>query len=261
MNNLEFIIGLKFFQKGKFNHAINAFKKSIEKNPKNADSYNHIGLCYDCISKHDLAIEYFNKASVICLEFNDFISSCRMKVHMADSMIKSSLYNEAEVIITKILNSDVNSLVKAQAFTILINSLILQKKYNYALQKLKEEGLRYIIALQDNKDNFGVGIFSMLRARVYTALFNSDNALLSFETARYLLKGNKSAIAELDNNYGEFLLLENNPKEALRYFKNSWKYFKKHNPSYSINVIKNLSVAYRKIGNEKKSDYWMKLLD
>ncbi|MFH1050864.1 MAG: tetratricopeptide repeat protein [bacterium] len=261
MNNLEFINGLKFFQKGKFHQAIDAFMKSIEKNPNNADSYNHIGLSYDCLSEHSLAIENYEKATNICIEFNDLNSAGKMKVHKADSMIKISLFNEAELLIDEILDSNVNLIVKAQAFSILITSLILQGKYNEALKKLDADGLPYLVYFQDINDNFGLGIISMLRARLYTYILDYDSAILSFESARYLLKGKKSSIAELDNNYGEFLLLENNPKDALRYFKKSWKYFKKYNPSYSINVIKNLSEAYRKIGDEKKTDYWMKLLN
>jgi tetratricopeptide (TPR) repeat protein len=254
MQDSAFILGYRLFLAGKFENSIKFLNQSIQVNPQNADAYNHIGLCYDAIGKYDNAVTNYQKAISICERYGDEANSSRMKIHKAESLIVSGMYDEGDDILNELIDSDLDNVVKAQALSMLSTSLFLQNKPNDALELLKE----WQMYLPDNERPFITGIFAMIRGRIYTNLEGSSHALLNFDLARMNLKNNKSAIAELNYYYGEYLFITDDLKNAIKYLKLSWKYFKKHKPSFASKVVKKIAEVYNKMGKKRKADSWLK---
>ena len=55
-------LGVTLQLKGKFNEALDSFKKALELKPKNLGTINHIAECYERIKSFDDAKKYYNKA-------------------------------------------------------------------------------------------------------------------------------------------------------------------------------------------------------
>lgn len=257
MSDSAFQLGYRLFLAGKFERAIEAFQQAAQINPQNADAYNHLGLCYDALAQYDKAIRNYQKATGICERHGDKDSAAAMKVHLADTLIVADRYEEGATVLQEVITANVEDEVKAQAFSILATSLILQDRPDEALEKLKE-GQIYLMELQYAEHQFGSGIFAMIRARIYTGKNDFPKALMNFDMARSMLRGNSSAMAELDNYFGEFLSANGEPKKALKHFKRSWKYFGKHKPSYARYVARNIADTYNQMGKTGKADSWRK---
>ena len=257
MSDPAFNYGYSLFQSGKFRRAIEAFQQAIHNNTNNADAFNHLALCYDALAKHDIAVPNYKKAVEICERFGDEDNAAAMKVHLADSLISAKLYKEGEGVLQEVLGAKVEEEVKAQAISIFATSLIQNDKFDDALHKLKE-GQIYLVESQYTDQQFGSGIFAMIRARIYTYKCDFQKALMNFDIARNILQDNHSAAAELSNYFGEFLLFTKEYNKALKHFKRSWKYFRDHKPSYAIYVAGNIADSYDKMGRKVKAESWRK---
>jgi len=55
------VLGDKYFEESKFNQAIEIYKKVLELDPQDIDTYNDLGLAYQYVNRTDLAIDTLTK--------------------------------------------------------------------------------------------------------------------------------------------------------------------------------------------------------
>ncbi len=55
------LLGDKYFEGSKFNQAIEIYKKVLELDPRDVDTYNDLGLAYQYVNRTDLAIDILQK--------------------------------------------------------------------------------------------------------------------------------------------------------------------------------------------------------
>jgi tetratricopeptide (TPR) repeat protein len=251
MVDRSFTKGFKLYKSGKFEHAIEKFKKAIIDNPVNADAYNHIGLCYDAMGQYERAIENYLKASEICRNHGDEESAMAMDIHRADSLVAVGRSEEGETIIRDILNTNTSDNIRAQATSILAVSLCNREKYDEAIEILENARTRIIGTVIEEK-TFSSGILAMMRGFVETRKGNFDSAFKFLDIARSNLLKDESAMAELNNYFGEVYMGWGNAQKGLEYFLKSWKYMSVHKPNWADSVVApNISKARKQIGEKK----------
>ncbi len=55
------LLGDKYFESSRFNQAIEIYKKVLELDPRDVDTYNDLGLAYQYVNRPDLAIDILHK--------------------------------------------------------------------------------------------------------------------------------------------------------------------------------------------------------
>ncbi|MBI4682181.1 MAG: tetratricopeptide repeat protein [Nitrospirae bacterium] len=55
------LLGDKYFESSKFNQAIELYKKVLELDPRDIDTYNDLGLAYQYVNRPDLAVDILQK--------------------------------------------------------------------------------------------------------------------------------------------------------------------------------------------------------
>jgi len=89
--------GSKYFDKGKFNEAINVYKKALNLEPKNVDVLIKIGLSYRHLEEYEIAIDYYDKVLEIepdnktALNNIGYVMEVRGEIEDAIEMYKKSL--------------------------------------------------------------------------------------------------------------------------------------------------------------------------
>lgn len=59
------LLGDKFFESSRFNQAIEIYKKVLELDPRDVDTYNDLGLAYHYVNRPDLATEILKKGITV----------------------------------------------------------------------------------------------------------------------------------------------------------------------------------------------------
>jgi tetratricopeptide (TPR) repeat protein len=251
MMDRSFKKGFKLYKSGKFERAIEKFKKAIVDNPVNADAYNHIGLCYDALGQYGKAIENYLKASEICRHHGDEESTTGMDIHRAESLVAAGQSEEGETILRDVLNTSVRDTIRAQATSILAVCLCNRGRYDEAIDIL-ENARTCIIGTVIEGETFGFGILAMVRGYVEIRKGNLDSAFKYLDIARSDLLKEESAMAELNNYFGEVYMGWGNVQKALEYFQKSWKYMRVHKPSWANSVVApNVSKARKQMAEKK----------
>ena len=244
----SFTKGFKLFKAGKFERAIKVFEESIASNSENADAHNHIGLCHDAMGKYAQAIESYRKASEICRRHGDEENRLTMELHRAESLVSIGQDEEGQEILHGILRADSKDMIRAQAASILAQPLCRSGRYEEAVTIL-EEARTFLIGSVIEGETFAFGILAMVRGYVEIQRGDYESAFKYLDIAQSDLLANESAIAELNNYFGEVYLGWKNAKKALEYFQKSWSYMKVHKPSWANSVVaRNISKARDQLG-------------
>jgi len=251
MMDKPFEKGFKLFKKGGFERAIEKFTQSTADNPADADAYNHIGLCYDALGEYDRAIENYLKASDICRRHGDEESRVVMDIHRAESLMHGGRYEEGEMILRDILNTNVGDIIKAQAVSILAPALCHHGGHDEAIAILEEARLCIAGSVFEG-GTFTLGVLAMVRGYVEIRKGNFDSAFKYLDIARSDLLNEESAMAELNNYFGEVYMGWGNAQKALEYFQKSWKYMCVHKPSWANSVVApNVAKAHKQTAEKK----------
>lgn len=89
--------GSNYFDKGKYNEAINVYKKALDLEPDNVDAFIKIGLSYRHLEEYDRAIDYYDRVLDIEPDNKTAINNigytleCKGQIEDAIEMYKKSL--------------------------------------------------------------------------------------------------------------------------------------------------------------------------
>ncbi len=103
------LLGDKYFEGGNFNQAIEIYKRVLELDPNDVDTYNDLGLAYLYTKKTDLAVEALNKGIAVMPSFQ------RIRLSLGFVLMSSGRNQEAKAALEKTAELDPNSTVGKEA--------------------------------------------------------------------------------------------------------------------------------------------------
>lgn len=225
--------GSNYFDKGKFNEAINVYKKALDLEPKNVDVLIKIGLSYRHLEEYETAIDYYDKVLEIepdnktALNNIGYVMEVRGEIEDAIEMYKKSLEIDP--------NYDI-PLVN------LTNIYFDRKEYIKAITVFKD-------ALKIDPLNTANWIDL---GRAYRFLENYDKAIMAYSKALKLESNSKIAW----NNLGWVYFCRNENEKAIEAYIKSLEIDWLYDLPFS-NLIK----IYKKMIEEdsKDSTMWKKI--
>ncbi|TFG15862.1 MAG: tetratricopeptide repeat protein [Promethearchaeota archaeon] len=222
-----------FFDDGKFQKALENYKKALDIEPKNVDALICCGLCYRNMEEYDKAIEYYDNALEIepdnktALNNKGYVLECKGDIEAAIDFYKKSLeidpnYDMPLVNITKIYLD--------------------RKDYRAAIKVYKN-------ALHEDPINTANWIDL---GRAYRFIEKYDKAILAYYDALKLAPSNKIAW----NNIGYVHFVQKDYKKAIETLTKSLEIDWLYDLPYS-----NLNKVYKNMIDENITDFrlWKQL--
>lgn len=222
-----------YFDEGKFNQALNLYKKALNVEPKNVDALICCGLCYRNLKDYDKAIEYYDNALEIEPDNKTALNNKGYAMEMKDQI------EEAIEMYKKSLEIDPNYDMPLVNLT---KIYIDRKDYQSAI-KVYKNALKVEPINTANWIDLG---------RAYRFMEKYDKAILAYTEALRLAPSNKV----IHNNLGYVFFCLKEYKKAINAFTESLRIDWLYDLPYT-----NLNKVYKEMIDQNIIDFnlWKKL--
>lgn len=248
-------------QKGYIRSSIAQHYKLIEINNNNkkdknmfASSYSNLGYCFMEISLYDSALYYFTKAVKINSSINDLTSLSSNYYNLATINSNVGNYEKAFYYLDEIEKKDLPKKLNVGSLILCLKSTIYEKQNNI-------DSLKKYVLLAKNKCLEEGDNFTLLSVLINEYKYNIK--IKNYTLAENILKEGLSLTKKISANsfltkflgyFGELYVLQNNNKEALKFYDEALIESLKYNGYFEFSsLIKTTADLNSKLGNFEKS--------
>ncbi|MFQ5901654.1 MAG: tetratricopeptide repeat protein [Thermodesulfobacteriota bacterium] len=256
---LHYNLGIAYMEKGRFNEAVEAYKKAIELDPAYFDARNNLGITYQELGMYDKALSEFKESLKINpnhfkahhnlgLVYNNkgYIDKAIQEYRIASRINPDYAETHNNLGVAYAAQGRIEDAVREYMITLKLEPDSAKIHYNianayYNQKRLNDAAKEFQAALELEPDNaesyYGLGL-------VYSDLKRYPDALKIFQTALKI----KPDHSESYNNIGNIYLMQGRVEMAIEEYRKALRA-----DSDNIEVYYNLASSLERIGKIKKA--------